>query len=74
VSAQRLGTGDYLVQFNQDVTGCTYQATLGGPTTGLAFGFISAAQRVNIPAGVRVLTLNTTAATTDFPFFLAVFC
>ena len=33
VSAQQNGTGDYQVIFNQDVTGCSYQGTIGGPTT-----------------------------------------
>ena len=32
-SAQRNATGNYQVIFNQDVTGCSYQATPGGPTT-----------------------------------------
>jgi hypothetical protein len=73
-SSQKLGTGDYLVTFNQDVTNCVYQATLGGPTTGLWAGQVTAAQRVNIAAGVRVVTQNSTGVTTDFPFFLSVFC
>ncbi len=73
-STQKLATGDFLVTFNQDVTGCTYQATLGGPTTGFALGYITAAQRINIAAGVRVLTFNTAPAPADLPFFLAVFC
>lgn len=73
-SAQKLGTGDYLVTFNQDVTGCTYQATLGGPTTGLTFGEVSAAQRTAIAAGVRVFTLSSAGANSDRAFSLAVFC
>jgi hypothetical protein len=32
-SSQKLGTGDYLVTFNQDITGCAYVASIGGPTT-----------------------------------------
>jgi hypothetical protein len=73
-SAQKLGIGDYLVTFNQDVTGCTYQATLGGPTTGLTVGEISAAQRTAIAAGVRVFTLSSAGANSDRAFSLAVFC
>jgi hypothetical protein len=73
-SSQKLGTGDYLVTFNQDVTGCTYQATLGGPTTGLTTGEVSAAQRTAIAAGVRVFTLSSAGANTDKAFSLAVFC
>lgn len=73
-SSQKLGTGDYLVTFNQDVTGCTYQATLGGPTTGLTTGEVSAAQRTAIAAGVRVFTLSSAGANADKAFSLAVFC
>ena len=74
-SSSKLATGDYLVIFNQDVTGCIYQATPGGPTTGLSVVQITAAQRTAIPAGVRVLITNSTgAATQDSAFFLAVFC
>src|SRR5262245_46661639 len=73
-SAQKLGTGDYLVTFNQDVTGCVYQATIGGPTTGLFPGQITAAQRVNIAAGVRVITQTSAGVQADIPFFLSVFC
>ena len=51
-SAQKLATGDYLVTFNQDVTACTYQATLGGPTTGLTTGEVSAAPRRSPPESV----------------------
>ena len=33
-SAQKNGTGSYQVVFNQDVTGCGYQATVGGSNDG----------------------------------------
>ena len=73
-SALKLGTGDYQVLFNQDVTGCIYQATLGGPTTGVVVGQITAAQRANIATGVHVFTTNSAGAAQDSAFFLAVFC
>jgi hypothetical protein len=74
-STQKLGLGQYLVIFSQDVTPCIYQATLGGPTTGLAYGQITAGQRVAIPAGVQVQTLNSAGnAFADLPFYLSVFC
>ncbi len=60
--------------FNQDVTGCSYQATLGGPTTTLTTGEIAAAQRTAIAAGVRVWTLTSAGANADKAFNLAVFC
>jgi hypothetical protein len=74
VSAQKLSDGEFLVTFNQDVTPCVYLATLGGPTTGTSTGFVSAAQRTAIAAGVRVLTRDTAGTLTDRAFFLAVFC
>jgi hypothetical protein len=43
-------------------------------TTGLIVGQITAPQRVNIAAGVRVFTTNSAGAAQDSPFFLAVFC
>ena len=74
-SALKLGTGDYQVLFNQDVTGCIYQATLGGPTTGVVVGQITAAQRANIATGVRVFVTNSAGtANQDSAFFVAVFC
>jgi len=62
------------VIFSQDVTTCAYQATLGGPTTGLFIGQITVGQRAAIPAGVRVLTRDSAGAANDGPFFVSVFC
>jgi hypothetical protein len=73
-SAQKTATGTYQVVFNQDVTGCIYQATLGGPTTGLVAGQITAAQLPAVNAGVRITTQDSAGAVTDKPFFVAVFC
>jgi hypothetical protein len=73
-STLKLGTGDYQIIFNQDVTNCVYQGTKGGPTTGLVVGEITVAQRVAIPAGVRVLTANSAGTQADSPFDVSVFC
>jgi hypothetical protein len=74
-SAQRNATGQYQVVFNQDVTGCSYQATPGGPTTGLAIAEITAGQLPAIAAGVQVFITNATGAVfLNSAFFLAVFC
>jgi hypothetical protein len=74
-SAQKLGTGDYLVTFNQDVTACSYQASIGGPTTSNTPGEISPAQRTGVAAAVEVKTYNSAgAAPEDLAFYLAVFC
>jgi hypothetical protein len=74
-SAQRIGTGDYQVIFNQDVTACSYQATVGGAGTTPDLGQADVSQRINVAAGVEVRTLNTTGtAFADHTFHLAVFC
>lgn len=73
VSSRKLATGMYQVIFNQNVTGCIYQATLGGPTGTLWLGDVTAAQLDNVPAGVTVLTLLQDRVE-DRAFFLAVFC
>ena len=74
ITALRNATGQYQVVFSQDVTGCSYQATLGGPTTTLAVGQISAAQLSGVAGGVRVDTYDSAGAFANAPFFLAVFC
>ena len=73
-SSSRSGTGTYIVTFNQDVTGCSYQATIGGPTTTNNTGEVSPAQRSGVAAALDVITYNSAGAATDKPFYLAVFC
>lgn len=73
-SAQKNGTGSYQVVFSQDVTGCIYQATLGGPTTFAYNGQITAAQLTAVNTGVRVLTFTSAGAPVDAAFFVVVFC
>jgi len=74
-SAQRTATGVYQVVFSQDVTGCIYLSSPGGPTTDAFPSFESgAAQLPNVAAGVRVFTTNGTGTLTNLPFFVAVFC
>ena len=74
-SAQRNGIGSFQVIFNQDVTGCIYLSSPGGPTTSTFTGDESgAAQLPNVAAGVRVFTTNSAGVLVDRPFFLAVFC
>lgn len=63
------------VIFDQDVSQCNFQATMGNPGSGNPpKGFISVALDVGDPHGVFVETLNTSAALTAEPFHLAVFC
>ena len=73
-SAQRLGLGDYLVTFNQDITGCSYVASVGGPTTSNVPGEVSPAQRTGVAAAVEVETYTSAGASADRSFYLAVFC
>ncbi len=73
-TAQKNGTGQYQVVFGQDVTGCSYSATLGGPTTGLFNGQITAGQLPAVAGGIRVFTYNSAGASTDAAFSVAVFC
>jgi hypothetical protein len=73
-SAQRNGTGQYQVIFSQDVTGCSYQVSRGGPGTGLSLGEITAGQLPNVAAGVRIFTANSAGALADTAFFVAVIC
>jgi hypothetical protein len=74
-SSQKNDTGSYQVIFNQNVTGCVYLSSPGGPTTLTYTSDESgAAQLPNVAAGVRVLTTNAFGTSVDRPFFLAVFC
>ena len=74
-SAQKNATGSFQVIFNQDVTGCSYQATAGGPTTGLSFADIAVGQLPAVNGGVRLSIANIQGtALVDVPFFVAVFC
>ena len=73
-SSQKLGTGDYLVTFSTDITGCSYVASIGGPTTQNNPGEISPAQRTGVAQAVEVETYNSAGANSDRSFNLAVFC
>jgi hypothetical protein len=70
----RTGTGTYLVTLDHDVTGCAYIATLGGITTTLYSGVVSAAQQGTNPNQVAIRTGDTANAATDHSFHLAVVC
>jgi len=71
----RITTGQYVVVFNKDVTGCIYQATSGGPSTGQQLALLSVGQRNGSPAALNVLAINPTGtALVDTSFYLAVFC
>ncbi|MGH3134213.1 MAG: hypothetical protein ACRDNY_10830, partial [Gaiellaceae bacterium] len=75
-SAGRVGLGLYEVIFNQDVTGCTYTASIGNPTAGLATpaGETSVVPRNGNANGVGVATRDSAGAAADRPFHLIVVC
>jgi hypothetical protein len=74
-SAGHLGTGDYEVIFNKDVTKCVYLAVGGAATTGTPGRVIaSVGSRTGDTAGVEVTTFNADGTPVDAPFHLAVFC
>lgn len=67
--------GFYGVAFDQDVTGCAYNATIGHEgTTSPSPGFITVNSRSGDPAGVFITTSDGAGTFVDRPFHLAVFC
>ena len=69
------GAGLYEVDFDRDVTGCAYVATLGQPSTGTAApGFITDAARLGNPNGVWVEVWSPSLSNVAENFHLAVVC
>jgi hypothetical protein len=74
-SAGRVATGSYEVIFSQDVTNCTYVASIGNPDVLTPpDGAIGVARRNGNPNGVFVATRDTAGALADRPFHLVVVC
>jgi hypothetical protein len=65
----KVGTGQYEVVFNRDVTTCSYQATMS-----VTQGEVIAQPRSLVPNGVFVGTYTSAGAAADKAFHLAVFC
>jgi hypothetical protein len=81
VSASRLSTGVYTVQFNQSVSDCVRVASIGrelnfGGNPDFAASWVSggSAGTFNGGGGVTVVTRNSAGSLTDMGFHLAVFC
>lgn len=78
VTSNRVGTGEYEVIFNFNVTFCAYEATLGVPGVdgggSESFGSITTARRAGNPNGVWVQTSNLGGSFTDHNFHLRVTC
>jgi hypothetical protein len=64
-----VGTGQYEVVFNRDVTTCSYQVTMS-----IMQGEAFAQPRGGVPNGVFVGTFASNGAVADRAFHLAVFC
>jgi hypothetical protein len=74
-SIEAIAPGAVDVVFNQDVSQCNFQATIGTPEAATpSKGFISVATQVNNPDGVFVTTSSTADTAASEPFHLAVFC
>jgi len=75
-SAGHVGTGQYEVIFNQNVTACTYVASVGNPTPGLITpnGVAVVVPRNGNANGVGVATYDAAGAFADLPFHLIVVC
>lgn len=72
--SSRTAVGRYTVVTDRDVTACAYQATLGGITTNLYNGSISAAQAPGNPNAVALRVTNPAGVDTDHSFHLNVVC
>jgi hypothetical protein len=64
-SAGHVGTGAYEVIFNQNVTACTYVASIDSA---------SVVPRKGEASGVGVAMIDTAGAAADLPFRLIVIC
>jgi hypothetical protein len=76
-SAAKLGTGQYEVIFNSNMTHCAYIATAGDPGAGAVAGPIgvTVASRATNANGVYLETWNLSTNTrVDEPFHLATYC
>jgi hypothetical protein len=74
--ASQLQTGTYEVDFNQDVTGCAYVATIGDPRSIVIppAGSVSVTGRYNNPNGLYIVTYDSSGAAADRALFVTVFC
>jgi hypothetical protein len=76
VGATQLGPGRYEVEFNRDVSGCGYTATIGDTASALVYypGTVFTAGGHTSPFKVYVETKNPGGGLQRYPFHLAVSC
>jgi hypothetical protein len=75
-SAARTAEGRYQVIFDRDVRGCSYYATIGGPTAAAPpeHGQITVSALGSNVNGVDIRTANREGVETNRPFHLLVLC
>jgi hypothetical protein len=69
-----LGPGTYQVNFNRDVSGCAYTATIGPIGAGSSSGDIDVATRAGNNNAVFIETRDNSGVVSDRPFHLMVAC
>ena len=70
-----VGVGSYEVDFDRDVSGCTYASNIGQTvSSGQSEGQSNVAPRSGNAEGVLVVTTDSAGNSTDLPFHLIVFC
>ena len=75
VSASLIDPGQYQVNFNKNVSGCAYVATIGDTDSGNATpGEVWVATRAGNDDAVFVVTTNSSGEDSERPFHLSVLC
>lgn len=76
IGTTQLSPGRYEVEFNRNVAGCGYTATIGDTANGLVFspGLVFTAGGPQQPSKVYVETKNPGGGLQQYPFHLAVSC
>ena len=75
VTASRIVSGNYAVDFGRNIENCAYLGTVGDPTDGIEGpGQIDTATRAGNVEAAFVRTTNSSGTDTDFSFHLAVVC
>ena len=79
VNAEKLGTGEYRVEFDRGLDNCARVATAGQPTTGTHLGYVTGTEVQKRTMGrggdwVYVWTVDLTGTDADTPFHLVIIC
>jgi hypothetical protein len=74
-SSQEVTGGIYEVDFNQNITACTYSASDAVPGAGTPpAAFVAVTGRGGVPNGLFVVTFNSSGTLTPESFMVEVFC